>query len=189
MRLMWAFAAILCVALLAGGGCAGSMGANPVTVTVEGGAPFPAALAGRWQADQDGWEFLFEPDGQIPSVVLSLGRVPISPGHTTTTDTVDGSEATFTPGPWAVHYDPDTRTLTVTLAMEHIRIPMEENVLEGSSTDTFSGPLSPDLSTWQVEWTTFTRYTARLGDVITVNLSTDEEYGETKSLVFERTED
>jgi hypothetical protein len=191
MKFMWACAAILCGTLLAAGGCGQTMErpADPMTVTVVGGASFPNALAGRWTADQDGWEFVFEPDGRIASIVLSLGRVTVFPGQTTTVSTVDSGEAVFTPGPWAVHYETDTRMLTVKLNMEHIHIPMDENVLEGSSTDIFSGLLSDDLSTWRVEWTTFTRYKAHIGELMSLNLSTDETYGETKSLLFERTRD
>ncbi|MBN1510653.1 MAG: hypothetical protein JXB13_01435, partial [Phycisphaerae bacterium] len=84
-----------------------------MSVSIEGGGRFPAVLAGRWKSDQHGWDFAFEPDGRISSAVISLGRVTVVPGRTSTVPTQSGDQAVFTPGPWTVHYEPDTRMLTV----------------------------------------------------------------------------
>ncbi|OHB66972.1 MAG: hypothetical protein A2Y76_08425 [Planctomycetes bacterium RBG_13_60_9] len=70
--------------------------------------------------------------------------------------------------------------------MDHIRVEMAGNIVEGSSTDVFVGPASSTKGTWQTQWTTFTRYAARTGDNASVDLSTDPTYGETKPLTFER---
>jgi len=189
MKPAWAFAAIAWVTILAAGGCGRPFGrhAGPISVLVEGGGRFPAALAGRWRSDQHGWEFVFEPDGRISSAVISLGRVSVTPGRTTTVPTQSGGQAVFTPGPWTVHYDPGARMLTVKIAMEHVRVPMAANVLEGSSTDVFAGPVLASGDTWQVEWTTFTHYTARADGSTPVDLSTDSTYGEARPLVFTKT--
>jgi len=130
---------------------------------------------------------VFEPDGRISSAVISLGRVSVTPGRTTTVPTQSGGQAVFTPGPWTVHYDPGARMLTVKIAMEHVRVPMAANVLEGSSTDVFAGPVLASGDTWQVEWTTFTHYTARADGSTPVDLSTDSTYGEARPLVFTKT--
>ena len=143
-------------------------------------------MAGRWQASQHGWEFEFEPNGRISSAILSLGRVRVVPGKTTTMPTRSGHQAVFTPGPWTVHYIPSTRELTVEIVMDHVRVEMGGNIVEGSSTDTFVGPVAASNRTWQVQWTTFTRYVAHTPDGASVNLSTDPTYGETKSLTFEK---
>jgi hypothetical protein len=186
MKLIRAFSIVLCVTVVVAGGCSRPLDkhTDPVTVSIEGGGKFPDVLAGRWKADQDGWEFLFEPDGRIASAVISLGCVTVVPGQATTTPTLSGGHAVFTPGPWVVHYDPTTSILTVKIAMERVRVPMGINLLEGSSTDTFSGPISAATGTWQAEWTTFTHYTARTGENTPVDLSTDQTYGESKLLVF-----
>jgi hypothetical protein len=162
---------------------------DAVKVIVEGGGQFPSSLAGRWQASQHGWEFEFTPEGSISSAILSLGRVRVVPGKTTTMPTRSGHQAVFTPGPWTVHYIPSTRELTVEIIMNHVRVEMGGNILEGSSTDTFVGPVAASNRTWQVQWTTFTRYVAHTPDGASVSLSTDPLYGETKSLTFERTND
>ncbi len=159
--------------------------ARPVQVMIEGGGEFPGSLAGKWKADRHGWEFVFEPDGQISAAVISLGRVPIIPGRTTTLPTKSGDQGVFTPGPWTIHYDPATTELTVKITMDHIRVQMGDDILEGSSTDVFTGPISPE-GVWQAQWTTFTRYTAHTPEEPSFDLSTDETYGETQPLVFQR---
>ncbi len=186
MKSQWAlFLGALAVLI---GGCSRSLQkpASDVKVIVEGGGKFPSSLAGRWQASQHGWEFEFKPDGRIASAILSLGRVRVVPGRTTTTPTKSGHQAVFTPGPWTVHYIPRTRELTIEIIMNHVRVEMGGNTLEGSSTDTFVGPVDPSNRSWQVQWTTFTRYLAHTPDGASINLSTDPTYGETKSLTFEK---
>jgi len=170
------------------GGCrrpaTGSTG--NVKVTVEGQQRFPASLSGRWKADRHGWELVLETNGRIASAVIPFGRVQVVPGRTTTTTTRSGDQAIFTPGPWAVHYDPTTRELTVKIVMDHVRVPMAENVVEGSSTDILAGLISPEEDTWQAQWTTYTRYIAATGEGKPVDLSTDSTYGETQPLTFTR---
>jgi len=163
--------------------------ADTVSVAVEGGGEFPRFLAGRWQAQQHGWEFQIEPDGRISSAIISLGRVRVVPGQTTTRPTRSGNQAVFTPGRWLVHYAPSTGELTVRITMDHVRIEMAGNIVEGSSTDTFVGPVAPTGRTWQTQWTTFTRYTGRSPEKAAFDLSTDPTYGETKLLTFEKAND
>lgn len=170
------------------GGC-GRPAAGPsedVKVMVEGRQEFPQSLGGRWIADRHGWELVLESDGRIASAVIPFGQVRIVPGHTTTTPTKTGDQAIFTPGPWAVHYDPTTRDLTVKIVMDLVRVPMAEDVVEGSSTDVLAGLISPEENTWQVQWTSYTRYTASRGESKPVDLSTDSAYGETQPVTFTR---
>jgi hypothetical protein len=173
------------------GGCSRPLNepAGDTQVIVEAGGTFPSALAGRWQASQHGWEFELEPDGRIASAILSLGRARVVPGRTTTMPTKSGHQALFTPGLWTVHYMPSTRELTVEIIMNHVRVEMGGNILEGSSTDTFVGPVAASNRTWQAQWTTFTRYLAHTPDGAAINLSTDPTYGETRSLTFEKAND
>jgi hypothetical protein len=189
MKATWAIAVILGIVFLAVAGCNRPLAgpANPVSVTVEDRTEFPASLAGRWKADRHGWELVLDPDGRIASAVISLGRVRVVPGQTTILQTRAGEQSVFTPGPWAVDYDPATRILTVKIAMEHVRVPMGPSILEGSSTDVFSGVVSPTMDTWQVQWTTFTEYTAQTAEGKAMDLSTDRTYGEAQPLVFTRT--
>jgi hypothetical protein len=178
-----------CVAaLLLSSGCHTTMDSAPsgVSVVIEEHGTFPSALAGRWKADRDGWEFVFAPDGQIVSAVLSLGRVEITPGQPMTLPTRGGGEGVFEPGEWTVHYVPGTRQLTLNIILDHVRIDMAGTVLEGATTDTFSGAISPDDGVWQAHWTAFNRYTIQTPGQPAKALSTDETYGETKALTFEK---
>ncbi len=174
--------------LLMGGGCSRPLRqeGNGVKVIVEGGGAFPRSLAGRWKARQHGWELQIEPDGRIASAILSLGRVRVVPGETATMPTKSGHQAVFTPGLWTIHYLPSTRELTVKITLDHVRIEMAGNILEGSSTDIFVGPVAPTDRTWQTQWTTFTRYAAHTPDNPSFTLSTDPTTGETKPLIFEK---
>jgi hypothetical protein len=187
MKWKWTLAVFGLGTLLIGGCSPPLIGqADNVKVVVEGGGKFPSSLAGRWKAQQHGWELEIEPDGRISSAILGLGRVRVAPGTTTTMPTKSGNQAVFTPGQWTVHYVPSTRELTVSVTMDHVRVEMAGNILEGSSTDTFVGPIASTNRTWQAQWTTFTRYVAHTPDNASVNLSTDPTYGETKSLTFEK---
>ena len=187
----WRWVPVLGLWVVLIGGCSRPLQEPPrdVKVIVEGGGQFPSSLAGRWQASQHGWEFELEADGRLASATLSLGRVRVLPGKTTTMPTRGGHQAVFTPGAWTVHYIPSTRELTVKIVMDHVRVEMGGNILEGSSTDTFVGPVAASNRAWQVQWTTFTRYLAHTPDGASVNLSTDPTYGETKSLIFEKAND
>lgn len=191
MKVEWAFAPALSTVLLLAGGCSRPMAKtpNPVSVTVEDGSRFPTSLAGHWKADRHGWDFVLEPDGHIASATISLGRLQVVPGRTTTQPTRGGEQAVFTPGPWAVDYDPANRILTVRITMDHVRVPMAAHTLEGSSTDVFSGAVSAAMDTWQTQWTSFTRYIAQTRDGKSIELSTDKTYGEAQPLVFTKTVD
>ncbi len=155
-------------------------------VQVEGGGAFPPSLAGTWKADRDGWEFVIEPEGRISSAVISLGRVRVTPGESETLPTVEGGEGLFEPGEWTVHFDPDTGHLTVKIVMSHVRVGMAAAVLEGASTDTFTGPISPADDVWQVQWTNFSDYFLFMPDGTASELATDQTVGETHPLTFER---
>ena len=157
-----------------------------LTVTIEGGGGFPSELAGTWKADRDGWEMVIEPDGRLSSVVISLGRVRIQPGKSETLATHGGGEGFFESGTWTVHYNPQTNDLTVKIVMRHVRIGMAEAVLEGTGTDVFTGPISAADGIWQAQWTNFGRYLLSMPDGSVSELATDETYGETNALTFER---
>jgi hypothetical protein len=157
-----------------------------VNVVIEGPGNFPTALAGRWRADRDGWEFVFARDGRIVSAVVGLGRVEIEPGRTVTLPTRSGGKSVFEPGQWIVHYVPQSRQLTVNIVLDHVRIDMAGTILEGDSADLFSGAIQPDDGVWQVQWTTFSHYTIQAPGEPVKELSTDETYGETKALTFQK---
>jgi hypothetical protein len=184
MHVRWMFVTFWLAVLVAGCRRPLTDSARAVDVIVEGNKAFPEDIAGGWRADQHGWEFVFAPDGQLLSAVISLGRVRVIPGQTTTLPTKSGDQAVFTPGRWTVHYLPDTSELTVKIAMDHVRIEMAGDILEGTSTDVFSGPIRPTDGVWQVQWTSFTRYKARTPTNISFDLSTRSEDGETLPLTF-----
>jgi hypothetical protein len=187
MRLI-VYLALGALMAIAGGGCqsAPDDSSNGVKVVIEGKGAFPKALAGRWRANRDGWQLVFEPDGRLSAAVLSLGQVQVAPGKRTTVPTRSGGEGVFDPGLWTVHYVPATQELTVKISMDHVRIELGGNTLEGNSTDIFAGKVVPSDGLWQAEWTTFTDYTAQTPEGLAVKLATDATYGEAKLLTFRK---
>ncbi len=169
------------------GGC--TTGGGPdrnMQVFVKGGGPFPAALAGAWQSDRDGWEFVIEPDGRISSAVISFGQVRVKPGQIATASALNGGKAIFEPGEWVVRYDPDTNDLTLKITMKHLHVETGRDILDGSSTDTFVGRVSISEGLWPVLWTTFSHYTDRSADNSSKEISTNPDTGEAKPLVFRK---
>jgi len=131
-----------------------------VEVIIEGGGEFPQFLVGRWKADDYRWEFVFEPNGTISSMVLNMGGVEIIPGQTRTVPTRGGGEAIFEPGLWTVQYSPQNRELTVEIIMDHIHFEMGPQLLEGTRTDMFAGEVSEDGKIWRGDWFNFPDYIA-----------------------------
>ena len=184
MRL--ALSVLVCLLVVAVSGCPRAYRDEGVSVVVDGGGRFPAALAGRWRADRDGWEFVLGSDGRIVSAVLSLGRVEMTPGQKVIIPTVSGGEGVFEPGEWTVYYEPEASELTIKVALDHGRMEMGEAVLEGSTIDILSGVISAADGMWQVQWSAFNQYTVSGTDQPATALSTHPERGETKALIFQR---
>jgi hypothetical protein len=181
-----ALTASLCLLSMIISGCHRPAQDAGMSVVVDGKGRFPASLAGRWQSDRDGWEFVIASDGRIASAVLSLGRVRVVPGQTTRMPTLGGGEGMFEPGEWTVYYEPDGSELTIKIAMDHVLVEMGEAFLEGSTIDILSGPVSATDGIWQVQWSAFNKYTVQGGKRSGAELSTHPEYGETKALTFQR---
>ena len=152
-----------CVVVLSGlSGCRKPAQTTPpvsgVEVIIDGGGEFPEFLVGIWKADKHGWEIVFEPDGTISSVVISLGRVRIKPGQVTEVPMEPGGRGVFEAGQWTVQYSPDDRELAVEIVVDDFHIDMGSRGLKGHGSDWFVGPVSEDWQMWQVEWFTFPEY-------------------------------
>ena len=94
-----------------------SMTPGSLEVVVEDGGKFPDFLVGKWEADKDGWAFIFEPGGNIQVARISMGRTEIMPGKVKTWPTRGGGQAVFVPGDWQVIYSPASRVLTVDIVV------------------------------------------------------------------------
>jgi len=169
------------------GGCQSTAGnTSGVDVIIEGGGEFPEFLVGRWKADKDGWEFVFEPDGTLSSAVISLGRVRMKPGELTVIPMKMGGQGIFEPGEWMVHYAAAGRVLTVKISLKNFYIELGKNVLEGESKDVFAGPISQDSKFWQVNWTSFPDYVAHTAENPNFTMFEDPNRGISKTLTFEK---
>ncbi|HIJ71953.1 MAG TPA: hypothetical protein HPP87_11415 [Planctomycetes bacterium] len=127
-------------------------------VVVEDGAEFPEFLVGKWEADKDGWAFIFEPDGKIFVARISMGRTEIVPGKVKILPTHGGGQATYVPGDWSVIYSPAYRELTVDLVMNFVRVEMGDQALQGKERNIISGTVSEDGKLWRTVVSNFPEY-------------------------------
>ncbi len=147
---------------------------------------FPDYMVGRWVADEDGWQFIIDPNGRITYARISMGRVWLKPGKTTDVPMKEGGQGLFQPGTWHLHFDKESRVLTIGITLKNLAINVPDNRLKGSSRDTFVGVVAEDNRTWEATWTSFPKYWAYTdehpeGFYLGVD---DPVYGAEKQLVF-----
>jgi len=149
---------------------------------------FPRFIVGTWKAQgENSWELTFDPDGNVSSVVINMGKVMLEPGKTTYIPMKEGGESSYEPGGFVASYDKSQKELTVRISVKHSYIELVGGIVEGSSEDVFSGAFTEDGKTWNVTWTSFPKYIARTEDKAEINLSKNvTEEGVTTSLVFEK---
>lgn len=184
-RILTAMLCCLSVSLL--GGCNRHVQKDSaVEVTVDGDGEFPGFLVGRWKADQGGWEFVFEPNGTISSTVVSIGRVTMKPGQTTTVPMKLGGKGVFEPGRWTVQYSQDQRELIVEIVIDRFHIELGDNVLRGRTRDFFIGSVSGDGQLWPVERISFPEYIADTKKNPNRKLPFDPNDNVRESLLFQK---
>jgi hypothetical protein len=169
------------------GGCRTSgTSKSGIEVIIDGDGRFPEFLVGTWRADKGGWEIVFEPDGKISSAIVSLGRVRMMPGRVTTTQMVLGGKGLFKPGKWTVQYSQDRRELIVEIAIEHFRVEMGDNVVQGKTRDFFIGSVSTDGRFWWADRYNFPEYVVDTKKYPNYKLPFDPEDSPRESLVFQK---
>ncbi|OHB80187.1 MAG: hypothetical protein A2Z25_02420 [Planctomycetes bacterium RBG_16_55_9] len=169
------------------GGCQSRVQKEPaVEVTIDGDGVFPDFLVGRWKADRGGWEFVFEPGGTISSAVVSVGRVTMKPGQTTTVPMQMGGKGVFEPGRWAVQYSHAQRELIVEIVIKHFHVELGDNVLRGRTRDFFVGSVSNDGQLWPTERISFPEYIADTKKYPNRKLVFDPNDNARESLLFQK---
>ena len=178
---------ICCFFVFFAGGCQSSgRSKSGVEVIIDGDGEFPEFLVGVWKADKGGWEIVFEPDGKISSAVVSLGRVRIRPGEVTTTQMVLGGEGLFRPGTWTVQYTQERRELVVEIAIEHFRVELGDNVVQGKTRDIFVGSVSTDGQLWWADRYKFPEYVVDTKRYPNYKLPFDPNDSSRESLIFQK---
>ena len=174
----------ICLAVVLSG-CRSPAG-NGVEVTVDGIEQFPDFLVGTWKADEGGWEFVFEPDGKISSATVSLGRAKLQPGRTTTIPMQMGGKSVYKPGLWTVQYSHQQRELIVEIAIDHFRIELGDNVIEGRTRDFFVGSVSADGKSWWADRLSFPEYVVDTEKFHNYKLPFDPNDNPRESLLFQK---
>jgi hypothetical protein len=123
--------------------------------------PLPADIAGAWKAQGSSWKIVLSADGTVSSAVVPMGEIEIKPNQTAKVEMKDGGYSTFKAGDCVVQYTPATRELFVSVQIKKIHIVFGDNVIDGSSTDRFVGPVSEDGKVWAADWITVFNYGPR----------------------------
>ena len=130
-------------------GCSGSY----TDESLKSNDPFPECLVGIWKSNDFGWAFKFEPDGTIKKLRHMLARhVDMDEGAVEMQGPEEGTYALYVMGSCETNYEPKTRSLEVVVVLEHYEMVLPHGVLEGNSVDYFTGQVSKDCKTWNVEW-------------------------------------
>jgi len=158
-----------------------------VKVIIEEGGPFPQSLAGTWKAQgSSGWEFVFEPDGTISSLVYNFGLVRLKSGQVTEVPMKQKGKGVFKPGLWTVQYSHRTNELSVEIVLDHFRAQRGDDVVEGSSTDLLIGPITIDSQQWEPQWFSFPKYTVTTDGYNNYELPVDYNDNPRATLIFEK---
>lgn len=173
-----------CLVLSLLSGCQDS--GRGVEVIIADGGQFPDELVGKWRADKNAWEFVFEPGGGISSAVIAFGITEVTPGKVTRYETRGGGKGVFEPGLWTVGYDPESRDLSVEVVIEHFYQDLGKHALTGDMTDILVGPVSEDWQRWEADWFTAKRLVALTPDPKEFSNTKEPEFS--KKLVFEKVE-
>ena len=173
------------IAVLAG--CQSSnVGKDGVDVIVDGDGQFPDFLVGTWKAQEGGWEFVFEPDGKISSAIVSIGRAKLQPGRTTTVQMQMGGKGFYKPGIWSVQYSHKQRELIVEIAIEHFRVKLGDDVIQGRTRDFFVGSVSTDGKSWWANRLSFPEYVVNTGKYHNYKLPFDQTDNPRESILFQK---
>lgn len=177
-------AALFVYALLFTAGCR-PQPTEKVLVNVEDGGAFPPSLAGTWKVqDSTAWEFDIEQDGTLSSIVHTIGGVRLKPGRVTEVPMIEG-KGVFKPGQWTVKYSPRTNELSIEIILDHYRAQSGPQIVEGSSTDLFVGPVTIDGQQWEPQWFSFPKFVVSTNEVEGLELPVD--YNDNpRALIFEK---
>lgn len=150
---------------------------------------FPKDLAGRWVADRGHWEIRIEPDGGISSVVQPIGGEKVEAERINTYPLVKGGQGVIKPGKWVADYNSVNRILTVQIVLDSFHMQVEDQIIEGSSFDTFTGKVAESGNTWEAIWESFPEYIVSTDKYKKEKLPINEEEYSQGIVIFTKQQD
>jgi hypothetical protein len=111
----------------------------------------PESLVGTWRSDNGLWEFVLEKDGSISSALISISKVRIKPGRSTSVPMMLGGKGVFEPGLWTVQYLKEQRQLTIEIKIDHFYVELGDGIVKGKRHDFFIGSVSKDGRLWSAQ--------------------------------------
>jgi hypothetical protein len=122
-----------------------------VEAVIEGGGEFPQFLVGRWKDEKKTWEFVFEPDGTISSVVDSVFQERLRPNQTTEVRGRGGEPGIFEAGECELYYDPESREISATIEIKRVYMEIGGGILDGTCDYFVAGNVWEDEETWEAD--------------------------------------
>ena len=138
----------------------------------------PGYIVGRWKAEQQHCEFVFDSSGVVAFENFLRQYVKTEEGGSYEAGPTDSFVMTEL-GPIDAVYDPNSRELKVTIVTEYFRMQILDGLIEGKSRDEFIGQITEDGKTWHATWT---------NRIAMLDINPNEEVVSTKKVTFEKIE-
>ena len=97
-----------------------------------------------------------------------------------------GGKGVYKPGMWSVQYSHKQRELIVEIAIEHFRVELGDDVIQGRTRDFFVGSVSTDGKSWWANRLTFPEYVVNTGKYHNYKLPFDPTDNPRESILFQK---
>ena len=139
-------------------------------------AKIPDFIVGRWKAEQEQCEFVFDSNGVVAFKNFIGHYIETEEGGSYEAGRAD-SYVMSVLGPVDVIYDPNTRELNVAIITEYFRMEILDGLIEGKSKDEFFGQITKDGKTWHSTWN---------NRIVMLDMEPDKETVTTKKVTLKK---
>jgi hypothetical protein len=100
-----------------------------------------------------------------------------------------GGKGVYKPGLWSVQYSHQQRELIVEIAIDHFRVELGDDVIEGRTRDFFVGSVSADGKSWWADRLSFPEYVVDTDKFHNYKLPFDPKDNPRESILFRKVTD
>ena len=150
---------------------------------------FPKELAGHWVSNKHGWELTIEENGQISSVMHTIGHFKVEPNKTERYKLINKGKGIIKSGPFKLRYDHSNKEIAIDIELKLFSYQTGKNRVEGHSNDLLFGFVSEDNKEMNVEWLSKTLYVISTNTVVAKELTNTDEYESHGEVIFMKVSD